>query len=119
MQEKRMKDETQSALSGEDAYSNPPSIIDSLRKEPEDANKVNPLGASNPLVGAVGAAVLVVALLAGAFGLDGGAGGGKSSVCPVMCPVACPQMCTRVLHQSDRLAAETPQPASQPASAHV
>jgi hypothetical protein len=72
MQEKRLQQSKQSVLSSGDAYANPPAILDTMGRGPENPDKVNALGGSSSVISAIGGVILAAALLAGAFGLDGG-----------------------------------------------
>jgi hypothetical protein len=70
VQEERGKQGGQNVLAGDAAYANPPSIHDTMRQDDgsDPAAKVDPVGKG--AIGFAGAAVLVVALIAGAVGLN-------------------------------------------------
>lgn len=68
MQDQKQKEQASSALSTTDAYKDPPTIFDSMRKEKADPDKVNPLGSGT--VGFFAVLLIVVALIAGAIGLN-------------------------------------------------
>lgn len=76
MQEKALAAQKQSVLSGGDAYENPPSIMDTMRRDEVDADKVNPLGGSG-LLGAVGAFIITAALIASIVAPDAGDSGSQ------------------------------------------
>jgi hypothetical protein len=63
-----MSDVTAGPLGGA-SYDNPPSILDTMRQEKGDADKVNPFGGGGA-VGVIGTLVLVAALVAGALNLS-------------------------------------------------
>ena len=67
VQEQKAKNEQASVLAQEGAYSNPPSIIDSMRKTQQDPDKVNPFG--NGVLGFGAVLLVAVALIASAIGL--------------------------------------------------
>ena len=71
LQEKEQEKQSKSSvLSGSDAYSQPPSIIDTLRQgdDVDPKEKVAPFGSG--AIGFVGVVLLAIALIAGAVGLN-------------------------------------------------